>query len=120
MKTKNFTESFGHALDGLLHCIRHERNIRIHFVTGCIVFILALVLSMRIVHMMILVLVIAMVIICEMINTAIENVIDLVSPEYHPLAKIVKDITAGAVLFASIAAVIVGCLLFIPYLWALI
>ena len=97
MKTKNLWESFHHAFDGLMHCIRHERNIRIHLTMGCLALILAVAL-----------------------NTAIENVIDLVSPEFHPLAKIVKDITAGAVLFSCIAAVIIGCLIFIPYLWALL
>ena len=120
MKTKNLWESFHHAFDGLMHCIRHERNIRIHLTMGCLALILAVALSVKPIELVVLVLIIAAVIVSEMINTAIENVIDLVSPEFHPLAKIVKDITAGAVLFSCIAAVIIGCLIVIPYLWALL
>ncbi len=79
MKTKNLWESFHHAFDGLMHCIRHERNIRIHLTMGCLALILAVALSVKPIELVVLVLIIAAVIVSEMINTAIENVIDLVS-----------------------------------------
>lgn len=118
-KTKNLRESFGHAFDGFWHCVKHERNIRIHLTMGFLALVLGIVFQISRSEFLILFLLIGAVIVSEMINTAIENVVDLVTEEYHPLAKTVKDITAGAVLFSCIVAVCIGFVIFVPHILAL-
>ncbi|MEG1496275.1 MAG: diacylglycerol kinase family protein [Clostridiales bacterium] len=113
-KTKNLLESFHHAAYGLWHCIKNERNIRIHLCMGVLAIFLGFVLHINYFEYLVLFLVIGAVIVSEMINTAIENVVDLVTQEYHPLAKIVKDITAGAVMFSCIVALFIGGVIFLP------
>lgn len=115
-KTKNLAESFYYAGEGLIHCLKHERNIRIHLTMGVIALILGFCLGINHYEFLVLLLLIGAVIVSEMINTAIENVVDLVTSEFHPLAKIVKDITAGAVMFSCIIAVCIGLIIFIPHI----
>ncbi len=119
-KTKNLLESFYFALQGIAHCLRHERNIRIHLLVAGIVLALGYVLSLSRAEIAVILLTIGLVIGMEMVNTAMENAIDLVSPQYHPLAKIVKDVMAGAVFFACFVAVAIGAVIFWPYLCALL
>ena len=83
-------KSFGYAFQGIFTCIRKERNMKIH----CMLF--------------------GMVMALELVNTAVEAVVDLVTEERHPLAKIAKDTAAGAVLIAAIMAAIVGLIIFVP------
>lgn len=116
-KTRNLRESFSYALQGVLHCITHERNIRIHLSAAGLALLLAWFLRLSGTEFAILFLTIGFVISVEMVNTAVENAVDLFSPNFHPLARVVKDVTAGAVLFACTIAVAVGLILFVPKLW---
>ncbi|HMM07394.1 MAG TPA: diacylglycerol kinase family protein [Clostridiales bacterium] len=119
-KAKSLKESFSFAWRGFCHCFAHERNFRIHLVTGVAVLFVALFLDVSLAEFALLLLLIAVVIASEMFNTAIETIIDLISPEYHPLAKVIKDVAAGAVFFVCITAVLIGVVIFVPHLHQLL
>ena len=119
-KAGSFWESFGYAREGLKHCVMAERNFRIHMVMGVIAFCLGAVLKLSPAELAILLLLIGLVLISEMLNTALENLVDLCTEEYHPLAKVVKDVAAGAVLLLCIVAVIVGIVIFVPHILELL
>jgi len=110
--------SFRFAIAGMAYLFRTQRNARIHAVIAVIACFLAAWLRVTRVEWAILVLSIACVLILEGLNTALEAVVDLASPRLHPLAKIAKDVTAGMVLIAAIASVLVGLLILGPPLWA--
>lgn len=104
-------KSFRFAGQGVIYAIRTQRNFRIQLAAGAAALCVAILLRFELMEWAILILTIAAVLILELLNTVIETVVDLVSPEYHPLAKIAKDVAAAAVLIASVAAVAVGVLL---------
>lgn len=110
--------AFGHALHGWGHVLRTQHNAWIHSAIAAIVFILAVWLGLAPRDWAVLILTIAMVFSAEFVNTAIEAVVDLASPNKHPLAKIGKDVGAGAVLVAALAAILIGFLILGPPLWA--
>jgi len=110
-------QSFGHAFRGWWYVMRTQRNAWIHFVAATIVFVMAFWLRVPPHSWALLILTIAMVFTAEFINTAIEAVVDLASPEKHPLAKVGKDVGAAAVLISALAAVLVGFLILGPPLW---
>ena len=112
MAPKTFLEAFNDAAEGFVYVVRTQRNMRIHFLLGVLVFLLGIVLGLSRLEILILSITITLVLLTEMINTAIEHAADLIETGYHPVIRIVKDISAGAVLVASINAVIVGYLLF--------
>ncbi len=109
--------SFGHAFRGWWYVVRTQRNAWIHVVIAVLVFALSLWLRLSTLDWAILILTTAMVFTAEFLNTAIEAVADLASPQKHPLAKIGKDVGAGAVLIAALAAVLIGLLILGPPLW---
>lgn len=109
-------KSFVYAWDGILCFFRSEHNAQIHLAATVLVSVLSVTLGLDKFEAIAVVFSIAFVWIAEMINTAIEKAMDLVSTEQHPQIKLVKDISAGAVLIAAIAAVFVGCIVFIPKL----
>ncbi len=110
--------SFRCACRGLLDVIRTQQNFRIHLVIAALALLLAVWLRLPHQEWASLILVIGTVLSTEVFNTSAEMLVDLTSPEYHPLAKRVKDVAAGAVLLAATVAVIVGLLLLGPPLWA--
>jgi len=112
--------SFAFAFAGIAYLFRTQRNARVHLAIAVLVCVLAAWLRVTRVEWAILVLTIACVLILEGLNTALEAVVDLASPQIHPLAKVAKDVTAGMVLIAAIAAVIVGLLILGPPLWRMI
>lgn len=116
MKIKGIINSFKYAIDGLLYCVKTQRNMRIHFIIAVATLVLAVIAHVSLLEIIILITVISLVITAEMINTAIEKVVDMVSETYHPLAKIAKNVAAGAVLITAITAVIIGCLIFLDKL----
>ena len=122
-KWKNQTvyASLEFALTGIVTAFREERNLRKHVVSAALAIVLGIVFQISKVDWLFLLLAIFLVIFAEIINSAIENVVDLAS-EYHfsMLAKNAKDMAAGAVLFISIFAVIVGLFIFLPKIWYLI
>lgn len=109
--------SFGNAFRGLSYVLRTQRNAWIHVAISLIVLALSAWLRIDPVEWAIVIVTIAIVFASEFFNTAIEAVVDLASPQKHPLAKVGKDVGAGAVLIAAIAAVFVGLLIFWPRLW---
>ena len=113
MDVHRLFKSFGYAFNGILTALR-EQNMRIHFISAVTVIIVGLFTGLTISEWLIILLVITLVIGAEMINTAIESVVDLSSPEIHPLAKQAKDVAAGAVLVFALASVIIGLLIFLP------
>jgi diacylglycerol kinase (ATP) len=102
--------SFEHAYRGLIYVVRTQRNMRIHVIIAALVLIASLLVGVSKVELAVLVLVILLVLVTEMFNTAMEFAVDLVTKEYHPLAKLAKDVSAGAVLSSSVGAVLVGYL----------
>jgi diacylglycerol kinase (ATP) len=105
-------ESFNYAFEGIIHVLRTQRNMRIHFSIAAAVLILALAIGVTKLELIALMLSIAFVLIAEMINSAIEGAIDVATTSFDPLAKLAKDMAAGAVLVATINAVAVGYLVF--------
>ena len=113
----NFFASFKYAGEGVVHAIRTQRNFRFHLFAATVVVAMGLWLRLSFESWAILALTIGMVLVTEMVNTAAEAMVDLASPDYHPLAKLVKDVAAGAVLLVAITAVVVGLLVLGPPLW---
>lgn len=105
-------DSFGFAVNGLLYCFKTQRNMRIHASAALLVIVVSLFAKLNKMDIIMLTFAISLVIICEMINTAIEKSIDLFTDKYHPLAKISKDVAAGAVFVAACNAVVIGYLVF--------
>ncbi|PIW67132.1 MAG: diacylglycerol kinase [Candidatus Omnitrophica bacterium CG12_big_fil_rev_8_21_14_0_65_42_8] len=113
MQKQSLAESFNAAIEGFVYVFKSQRNMRLHFLMGLFAFLLGIILNFGYIELMILCLTIAFVLFAEMFNTAIEYTVDLVtSKEYHPLARIVKDIGAGAVLLSAMTAAIIGYILF--------
>jgi diacylglycerol kinase (ATP) len=105
-------QSFNYAFEGVIHVLRTQRNMRIHFAIATGVLVLAFAYDVTKLELISLLLVIAFVLIAEMVNTAVEAAIDVATTSFDPLAKLAKDIAAGAVLIASTVAVAVGYLVF--------
>ena len=122
MSLKSFTTSriaaFGHAFRGWWYVLKTQQNAWIHSLFATAVIIVGLWVGLKPLDWAVIVLTIAMVFTAEFINTAIEAVVDLASPMHHPLAKVGKDVGAGAVLIAALAGVVVGLLVLGPPLWA--
>jgi len=104
------SRSFEHAYRGVVSAVRTQRNMRFHVLAAVGVLVLSLLVGVSELELAVLVLTILMVFVTEMLNTAMEFVVDLVTTEYHPLAKLAKDVSAGAVLVSSVGAVLVGYL----------
>ena len=112
MKSKSLIESFNYAVKGIIHALKTERNMRVHFAAAILVIFLSLFFDFTKLELLILFVTIAFVFIAEMFNTAIERTVDLITDQYHQLARIAKDVAAGGVLIAAINALVVGYLLF--------
>src|ERR687894_2002944 len=102
--------SFERAYRGLIYAVRTQRNMRFHVVVAAVVLLGSLLVGVSKLELAALILVILFVFVTEMFNTAMEFAVDLVTKEYHPLAKLAKDVSAGAVLASSVGAVLVGYL----------
>lgn len=116
MSQEKLSRSFGFAVAGVLHAVATERNMKIHLAAAAAALTLAWRLDVGGPELAVLVLTIAGVLAAELVNTAVEALVDLVSPQYHPLAKAAKDVAAGAVLVMALASLAVGGLLFLPRL----
>lgn len=111
IRPKTLSESFKYAIDGILDVFRTQKHMRFHFVTMVLVLLAALLFDLDKRDILILMFVVSLVLIAEMFNTAIEAVVDMVVQSYHPLAKFAKDAAAGAVLIATVTAVLMGVML---------
>lgn len=114
---KQLNQSIGHAIDGIVDLIKKERNAKIHLGATALVIFVGFKLDFIAQEWIWISLAVASVWVAELINSSIERLTDLVSPEHHPLAKQVKDYAAGAVLIMSLWAILVFCLIALPHLF---
>ncbi len=112
MKNKNLIDSFNNAISGIMYAVRKERNIKIHITAAVSVLLLSLFFKLTRVEFLIVCLTIGIVIICELFNTAVEAIVDIIVDVYHPKAKVVKDVAAGAVLVAAFISLVVAYFIF--------
>jgi diacylglycerol kinase (ATP) len=115
-RNKNFLIAFRHAIEGIAHTFRTQRNMRFHYLLVVLVLFAGLILRLPRLEMIGLVFASTLVVLAEMFNTAIEAVVDMITDHYHPAAKYAKDVAAGAVLIAAINSVVVGGMIFFSYL----
>lgn len=115
-----FIASFGYAFSGLRYTLRTQRNARIHVAIAIFAILMGILLHISAVEFAIIFVAILIVFTAELFNTVFELCVDLASPNYHELAKIAKDVAAGAVLLSAILSVIIGLFVFGPHLWVLI
>ena len=111
---KKIINSFKYAIEGIISSFKTERNMKIHVLAMIVVIALGLFFKLNKVEWCFIIIAIASVISAELFNTAIETVVDMVSPERNPKAKLAKDIAAGAVLVVAIGAAIIGFIIFGP------
>jgi len=116
-RARNVWQSLAFALAGMRHALQSQRNLRIHVAIAAAVVIAGLALRIDRSEWAVVVTLIALVIGLELLNTAIEALVDLASPVPHPLAKVAKDTAAGAILAAAIGSAIAGLIIFLPRLW---
>jgi diacylglycerol kinase (ATP) len=112
-RSPSLLQSFNFAFEGIIHVLRTQRNMRVHFAIAVAVLVAALAVGVRRLELVALLIAISFVLIAEMLNTALEAGIDVATTSFDPLAKLAKDIAAGAVLIATINAVAVGYLVFV-------
>lgn len=111
---RTFKGSVKNCLDGISYVTKNEKNFKREIALGIIALILSYILKIDKIEFIIILTMICLVLTTEIINTAIERVVDLVTKEYHELARIAKDVSAGSVLVTSIFALIIGIIIFIP------
>lgn len=111
-----FLKSFYYAFNGLLHIYKNERNFRFHLLSGALALFLAACLNFSLIEFSLLIIVISIVLITEIINSAIEYTWDKLEPNHHPVVGIIKDVMSSSVLVASLSALAVGLMIVINHL----
>lgn len=114
-----YIKSFKHAVDGVVYAIENEKNILIMMICTFLVLIAGFLLELNAIELVSVVICIGMVMACELINSAIEATVDLITLEENKLAKIAKDCASGASLILSVISLLVACIIFIPKIMAL-
>lgn len=109
--------SFKYALEGIVSALKEEPNLKFHFVIASLTIIAGIFFQISKIEWLIIIILIGLVFTIELTNTAIEVIVDSFTAVEHPQAKLAKDISAGAVLIASLASLVVGIIIFLPYLW---
>jgi len=117
MKKQNIVQSFNSAIEGFIYVVKTQRNMRLHFLIAILALLLGVYLNLERWEILILLLTICFVLLAEMMNTAMEINVDLISEGFNPMVRIIKDIAAGCVFLASVNAFIVGYLLFLSRPW---
>ena len=112
MKIRKLLDSFNYAIEGLVYSVRTQRNMRIHMVATIVILIACFFFNISKLEILIVTITITMVVLAEMLNTAIECTLDATTNYYHPLVKIAKNVSAGAVLITALNAVVVGYIVF--------
>ncbi len=116
-RLKQFKKSFSYAIRGLGYITRHEKNFQNELVISILVILAMIYYEVTRSEMVALFLVIFAVLIMELANTVVERVVDILKPRVHPYAALIKDLMAASVLMTSLAAVVIGLLVFIPYIF---
>ena len=117
MKPTRFIDSVNCAIEGIIYTARTQKHMRRHFAAALLILTAALLLRVSSVEFMLISLAVSFVLFAELLNTAIEVVVDMISPQFHPMAKIAKDVAAGAVLVAAFGTAILGYLVLAKYLF---
>lgn len=116
MEQHGLVQSFNCAIEGFIYVLKTQRNMRIHFLLAVFILLLGIYLNFNIWEILLLCAAITLVLVAEMVNTALESAINIASDKFHHLARIAKDISAGAVLIAALNALVAGYLLFSRHL----
>ncbi|MCK5332435.1 diacylglycerol kinase [Candidatus Parcubacteria bacterium] len=116
---KRFVKSISYALKGLRIAFK-EQNFKIHILFSIIVIFFIISFQLRLWESVVLVIMIVLVLVLEIINSIIERIVDILEPRVHPYAKNIKDMMAAAVLVASLGAIVIGCLIFLPYFFSFV
>ena len=111
-KNKNFFEALKNSLSGLFYAVKEQKNLKIQLIIAFLVIIFSIILKINKIEIIFICMSICFVIFAEVVNTAIEKTVDLVTEEYNEKAKIAKDVAAGAVIISSINAIVVGIIVF--------
>jgi len=117
VKPTRFIESVNCAIEGILYTVRTQKHMRRHFAAALVVLTAALLVRVSTAEFMLIALAVSFVLFAELLNTAIEVVVDMISPQFHPMAKVAKDVAAGAVLVAAFGTAILGYLVLAKYLF---
>ncbi len=117
MKPTRFIDSMNCAIEGILYAAKTQKHMRKHFLMALVIFLALLVMRVSPLEFILIAICVSFVLFAELVNTAIEVVVDLVSPDFHPLAKLAKDVAAGAVLVAAIGASVMGYLILSRYIF---
>ena len=117
MKPTRFIDSVNCAIEGILYTARTQKHMRHHFAAAILILTAALLLRVSTVEFLLIALAVSFVLFAELLNTAIEVVVDMISPQFHPMAKIAKDVAAGAVLIAAFGTAVLGYLVLAKYLF---
>lgn len=112
MKVKKIVDSFNYAIEGIIYAVRTQRNMRIHMIAALLVLTACFFYDLSKFEVLIIVITVTLVIMAELINTAIEAAVDVTANYYHPLAKIAKNTAAGAVFISALNAIVVGYIIF--------
>jgi diacylglycerol kinase (ATP) len=119
VKPTRFIDSVNCAIEGIIHAARTQKQMRYHFLASLLLLLAALFLKVSALEFTLLTISVCFVLFAELVNTSLEAIVDLISPEYHPLAKIAKDVAAGGVLVAAIGAAVMGYLILSRYIFPL-
>lgn len=117
MKPVRFIDSLNCAIEGIIYTARTQKQMRHHFLAALVLLLTVLFLRVSALEFALLTVSVCFVLFAELLNTAVEALVDMVSPEYHPLARIAKDVAAGAVLMAAIGAAVMGYLILSKYIF---
>jgi diacylglycerol kinase (ATP) len=115
MPIKKWLRSADHAIEGILHAAKTQRHLRYHFYAAAFILVLSYVLGLTKNEFLIIALAVIAVLVAEMLNTAVEAMVDLLEPEYHDRARAAKDIAAGAVMITAFGALVIGYIVLFPY-----
>lgn len=118
--SNKFFKSFGYALKGIRFTFKEEQNFRMHILLGAIVLVVAIILKVSKAEFALLIICIGFVLVAELLNTSVEKLCDFTAPQFDEKIKIIKDISAGAVLIASFVSAIIGTIIFLPKIIALL
>lgn len=115
MPLRRWIDSTNNAIEGILHAAKTQRHLRYHFYSAVAVLVLGYVLGLERTDFLIVAIAVILVLLAEMINTAVEYIVDMVSPEHSEKARVVKDVAAGAVLITAFGAAVLGYIIIFPY-----
>jgi diacylglycerol kinase len=118
-RINQFSKSFSCAMRGLIHVLRNEKNFQNELAVAFVVIVAMIYFRVTRTETVALVLVIAGVLIMELLNTVVERVVDILKPRIHPYARLIKDLMAAIVLISAIFSVVIGLIIFLPYIFAL-